>query len=230
MKTKSFLLLIFLISAVSFSQEFSRPNQDFYNKISRNADIFNPRGGLNVKQGNTTASAGIKGSKYLFPVWDGNYVIESIKGIRYNLNSLNYNLDTKTLESLLSKDSIFELRSNQVNFILANNKKYKVINEELYQELNNGKFKIYKQFNVKVKEAFINPMTRQESSPAEYVQFGKYFYFENDVLVPFKLNKKEIFNILKDKQTEIAKYAKEKDFSFSDETDVIKIVNYYNTL
>lgn len=230
MNSNSLLLVLFLFTSFSFSQEFSSPNPSVYGKISRNADLFNPRGGLNIKQNNGNETSSIKGTKYLFPVWDGNYIIESIQGIRYNLNSLNYNLDTKKLESLLSRDSIFELRSNQVDFILANNKRFKIINEELFQELNNGKFKIYKQFNVKVKDAFINPLTRQEAAPAEYVQFGKYFYFNNDVLTPFKLSKKEVLNMLKDKQQQVNKYAKDKNFSFSDEDDVIKIVNYYNTL
>jgi hypothetical protein len=179
--------------------------------------------------GNPNFSA-VQGTKYLFAQWDGNYIIQSIQGMRYNLNSLNYNLESKKLESLLTKDSIFELRSSQIDFILANNKKFKVINEELYQELNTGSFKIYKQFNVKVQEAFVNPMTKTESSPAQYVQVGKYFYFKNDVLVPFKLNKKEVLAMFKDKENEVKKFSSDKDFSFTDEADVIKMVNYYNTL
>lgn len=233
MKTYS-LLVLAIFSLQGFSQ--SAPG-NFYGStggVSRNADIFNPNGSLSLRVNNTSLanpnSSEIQGTKYLFDKWDGNYIIQSIQGIRYNLNSLNYNLESKKLESLLTKDSIFELRSSQVDLILANNKKYKVINEELYQELNTGKFKIYKQFNVKVQDAFVNPMTKTESSPAQYIQVGKYFYFKNDVLVPLKLNKKEVLTMLKDKETEIKKFASEKDFSFSDEADVVKIVNYYNTL
>lgn len=217
MKTKSFLAFFILVTTISFAQ------------ISRNADIFNPSGGLRkVSSGKTVSD--IQGSKHLFASWDGNYIVQSVKGARYNLNNLNYNLQSKKLESLLTKDSIFELKSNQVDYILANNKRYKVINEELFQELNNGKFKIYKQFSVKVQEAFMNPMTKTESGSPEYVQVAKYFYLKNDVLVPFKLKKKDVLEFLKDKENEVKKFADDKDFSFSEEADVVKIVNYYNTL
>lgn len=220
MKTKTFLAFFILFSTISFAQA-----------VMRNADIFNPNGGLLYsklyKSKNTST---IEGSKHLFSSWDGNYIVQSVKGMRYNLNSLNYNLESKKLESLLSKDSIFELKTNQIDFILANNKRYKVINEELYQELNTGKFKIYKQFSVKVQEAFMNPMTKTESGAPQYVQVPKYFYFNNDTLLPFKLRKNEVLNFLKDKENEVKAYAKDKGFSFSEEADVIKIVNYYNTL
>lgn len=225
-----FLLFLSFVSMNSFAQP--GPGNTFGNTggVSRDANIFNPNGSLSLRvNGNPNFSA-VQGTKYLFAQWDGNYIIQSIHGMRYNLNNLNYNLESKKLESLLTKDSIFELRSSQIDFILANNKKYKVINEELYQELNTGSFKIYKQFNVKVQEAFVNPMTKTESSPAQYVQVGKYFYFKNDVLVPFKLNKKEVLAMVKDKENEIKKFSSDKDFSFTDEADVIKMVNYYNTL
>lgn len=226
------LLFIILFTVNSFGQQ-GPGNFATTGGVYRNADIFNQNGGLSIRTLNgesNTNKAVIQGTKYLFNTWDGNYIIQSIQGMRYNLNSLNYNLESKKLESLLTKDSIFELRSNQIDFILANNKKYKVINEELYQELNTGKFKVYKQFNLKIQDAFVNPMTKTESSPAQYIQVGKYFYFKNDVLVPFKLNKKEVLAMLKDKEAELKKFASEKDFSFVEETDVVKIVNYYNTL
>lgn len=220
MKTKLNLLFLLFTTALSFGQ---------LKDISRNADIFTPNGGMRIV-GNTNKKSEIEGSKHLFPTWDGNYSIQSVKGIRYNLNSLNYNLESKKLESMLSKDSIFELKVNQIDYITANNKRYKVINEELLQELDNGKFKIYKQFSVKVQDAFINPMTKAESGAAQYVQFAKYFYFRNDVFVALKLKKKDVLDALKDKESEIKTYASEKDFSFTEEADVIKIVNYYNTL
>lgn len=217
MTTKTFFAFLILFSTYSFSQ------------ISRNADIFNPNGGLlRVSTGKTVSD--IQGSKHLFATWDGNYIVQSIKGSRYNLNNLNYNLQSKKLESLLTKDSIFELKSNQVDYILTNNKRYKVINEELFQEMNTGKFKIYKQFTVKVQDAFINPMTKTESGAPQYVQVAKYFYYKNDLLVPFKLKKKDVLKFLNDKETEVKKYAEDKGFSFSEESDVVKIVNFYNTL
>lgn len=231
---KTFLLFFLSISTfLCFGQQRVPVNFANTGGVYRNADIFNPNGGLSIRTAigeNNINRSTIQGSRYLFSTWDGNYIIQSIQGIRYNLNSLNYNLESKKLESLLSKDSIFELRSSQVDFILANNKKYKVVNEELFQELNSGKYKIYKQFNVKVKDAFVNPMTKQESSPAQYTQTEKLFYFKDGILMPLKLNKKEVLGILSDKEAEVVKFAKEKDFSFSKEVDVIKIVNYYNTL
>ena len=220
MKTKSILFLLLFQLGISFGQS-----------ALRNTDIFNPNGGLlysKLYKGNSNSE--IQGSVHLFNSWDGNYIIQSVKGMRYNLNSFNYNLQSKKMESRLAKDSVFELKANQIDYILANNKRYKVINEELYQELNNGKFKIYKQFSIKVQDAFINPLTKTESGSPQYIQVGKYFYFRNDVLVPFKLRKKDVLAFMKDKENEIKTFASDKDFSYKEESDVVKIVNYYNTL
>ena len=222
MKNKLILLLLFFFTSLSFSQIFD--------KLSRSADIFNPNGGLNFNNGYNSKQVKIEGSNHLFESWDGDYILQTTKGIRYNINNLNYNLESKKIESIVAKDSVFELRTNLIDYVFADNNKYKVINDELFQELNTGTLKIYKQYTVRIRDAFVNPQTKVETGLPQYIKDFNYYYYKNNELVAFKLKKKDVLNMLKDKEEEIKKYVSENNISFKDESDVVKIVDYYNKL
>ena len=221
MKTK-FLFLIIISSFISQGQTLK--------DLSRNIDVFNPNGGLMYNNKYDTEK-NIKGSFMLFPIWDGNFILQSLKEEKFSLNNLNYNLKTKKLQSLLGKDSIFELKINNIDFLIASNVKYKVINEELYKELFMGnKVKLYKHFTVKLHDAFINPMTKSVDEPAYYEQMSDYFYFLNESFISIKLNKKAILLALKDNENAIKTFVSKNNLFYNEEKDVIKIFEYYNTL
>ena len=50
----------------------------------------------------------ISGSPYLFNSWEGLFSVINMKGNRFDLLNLNYNISTKKLESKVSKDSVFQ--------------------------------------------------------------------------------------------------------------------------
>ena len=93
-----------------------------------------------------------------------------------------------------------------------------------------NKIVFYKHYNVKLHDAFINPMTKNVDEPAYYEQISDYFYYLNDKLVSIKLNKNNIFLALKDKENEIKIYVTKNNLFYNNEKDVIEIFKYYNTI
>ncbi|AXT60477.1 hypothetical protein D1816_08970 [Aquimarina sp. AD10] len=61
----------------------------------------------------------------------------------------------------------------------------------------------------------------------------EYKYFIKNIagnLIPVKLKKKEVLQILSNKKSEIEKFASSNKLSFKKERDLVKIVSHYNTL
>lgn len=70
----------------------------------------------------------------------------------------------------------------------------------------------------------------QNSFPKEWKIRSNYFIKnKNNIYVETKLNKKQILAILDDKSSELKSYAKAKKLSFSDEYDVVKLLEYYHS-
>jgi hypothetical protein len=59
---------------------------------------------------------------------------------------------------------------------------------------------------------------------------SKYYIQVNKNISFVKLNKAEILNVLKDKEDKLNTYISEKKLNFKKDTDLIELVNYYNTL
>lgn len=173
----------------------------------------------------------VEGSKYLFPTWSGHFTIISTKGDSYKVSNLNYNLETKKIESVAAKDSVFQYVNSEIDGILSLTNKYKVLNDQLLLELNSGtNAKLYKAFSVSIQDAVFNPLTQTESRPSRYIQKHSYYRYQNNHLVPMRLKKKEVLASLNDKKELIEKMVSEKHLSYANEDDVILLFNYYNTL
>ncbi|WP_374398592.1 hypothetical protein [Flavobacterium sp.] len=220
---KSIFLSFLLFSFINlFSQN---------NKSSSNPDYNTSFTGNTSKNGmwipGRVEDKSIVGSQYLFNSWNGMYSIVNKIGEKFNLLNLNYNIHTKTLESKVSNDSVFQFDLDKIDYIIASKKKYKILNNEMFLELLcNDKIDFYKSFKVIVQEATNNPLTQTELTPRRYVVKNEYKVFYNKVLVDIGLNKKSIFNLFADKKNLISKYVKENKLSYSNEEDVVKILNY----
>jgi hypothetical protein len=177
----------------------------------------------------------IKGTVYLFPDFKGQYKVISKNGNSFNLLNLNYNLKTKTLETFVSKDSVFQYELGQIGYVLTNNNKYKVNSDgnlkglslEIY---NSDKVQFFKYFHVISEKAVINPMTNVIISEAEYTQVFTYFLYQNGKEVKIKLNKNDVLNALIDKKNAVKEYVKSNKLVYSSEMDICKILKYYESI
>lgn len=174
-------------------------------------------------------SSDISGSKHLFDEKNLNATIFFNNKTKINIVNVNYNIENKSLESSLSKDSIFVISKDNIDYIKINNSKYTFFNDQLvgiiYSNKNNN---IYKTYSVKVKEQ-INPLTK-EYTGSNYAQYSNYNIVENGKLKSFKLNKKFIIGLLKDKEKEIKEYVEKNKLEYSNENHLIMIMNYYYSL
>lgn len=231
MKNLFFALLLSFISFNAFCQSSAAskatPNFNFgYQGNIMTSGLWIP---------NSQKNTDIKGSVYLFPNFTGQYNVITKNGESRQLFNLNFNLKTKTLESLISKDSVFQYDLGQFDYIINANNKYKVnsigelqgLSLEIY---NSDKIQLFKEFSINIEKGVVNPMTQTMISDDKYVQTFSYYFYSNGKAVKIKLNKSDILKQLADKKDVIKKYASENDFSFSSENDVAKILKHYEAL
>ena len=120
---------------------------------------------------------------------------------------------------------------SKIDYVKSFNRKYKVIDRELYLELIFGeKASLLKGFSAVVIDGVISPLTQQYTTPNRYVQKTKYFYLKGETFLEIKLKKKDVLSAFGDKADQVKKYAKDSNLSFGDENDVVSLFRYYNTL
>lgn len=177
----------------------------------------------------------IKGSVYLFPNWVGQYKVISKDGVSTNMFNLNYNIKNQTLESSISKDSVFQYNIDKIDYFTHSNNKYKVFNDDnlkgiFLEIIFNDKIKVYKGYTISIDLGVVNQLTQQKFSPDSYIQDFDYYFFTNDKYEKFKPSKKNILKYLKDKTTEMKEYLSKHDFSYTNDQDLKVILNYYYNL
>lgn len=223
------LLLIALIPCCSFAQN---------EKSSNSANNFNTTFTGSMTS-NTTGmwvpafkkDNSIEGTPYLFKNWSGMYSIVNTKGERFKVLNLNYNIESKNIETQISTDSLFQYKMTDIDYVMANNKRYRIIGDEMFLELCNGaNFKLLKQFSIRINEGVSNPLSLADLSPRRYVLNEEYKLHKDNTLSKFKLNKSSILKLFNEKSDAIVKFVKENNLSYSEEIDVIKILNYINTI
>ena len=228
MKIIIFALSLLLITISSFSQ-----NNDTF-KAALNTNNRDLQGGGAFLPG-VVLNNYIKGETHLFPNWNGQFTVITKNGDRRQLFNLNYNLKTKTLESFISKDSVFQYDLDQFDYVITSNKKYKVLNESLLKGLvleifDGQKVKLYNEIHIEVEKGVVNPMTQTMISEDKFVQVFTYYLFLNGTQVKIKLSKSDILKQLIDKKDELKEFASKNDLSFSKEDDVNKILKHYDSL
>jgi hypothetical protein len=228
MKIKSFALLLSLItiSAISQNNDNYKAALYTYNHDLQGGGAFLPGALLNDY---------VKGEIHLFPSWNGQFTVITKKGESRQLFNLNYNLQTKSLESFISKDSVFQYNIEQFDYVIASNKKYKVLNDSqfngLVQEIYNGqKVNLFNEIRLEVEQGVLNPMTQTMISEDKYVKVFNYYLFINNKYTKIKLSKSDILKQLIDKKDALKEFASKNDLSFSKEDDVNKILKYYDSL
>jgi len=183
-------------------------------------------------------SSAIKGTPYLFNSWY-NFTKIYIDNKSYALNSVNYNLDKDRFEARFSNDSVLVINLHNVKKIEIRKKILKpffdpdIQSVTFFEEIFNSEILLLKRHSVKIREGNINPMTLEKIRPDEYIKKFNYYLKkdENSSLEKVSLKKSTILKLFdQDYKSEIKEYAKEENLRFKNETDLIKILRYYNKL
>lgn len=180
-------------------------------------------------------SNNIEGSKYLFPGSGGSCNLKTIKGDSYQLTNCNYNLNSKKIESFISKDTIFQFDLNQFDYVIKGRDRYKVISSRnmsgLLMELAVGqKIGLYKEINFKVQRGQFNPIMPAQSTNDRYIQSESYYVYSNREYEKIKLKSKDVLKFVSDQEEAVKQFVKKSDLNYNSVDDVVLILNYYNTL
>lgn len=173
----------------------------------------------------------ILGSFYLFKDWNSNSKIKTFTNKTYKIDNLNFDLDEGKFLSKISNDSMYVYKS--LKEISIQGKKFININNRYYEVLKTGKpYLLIKNYYGVLKPAITNKMTNQLIKAPEYVAKIKYYLTDetNSKLNEIHLKKSSILKLLNTKKKDINNYVKNNDLSFKKEVDLIKIVDYYNSL
>ncbi|MET0760271.1 MAG: hypothetical protein ABWZ56_07615 [Flavobacterium sp.] len=229
MKNYSFFSLMFFYSMSIFSQENKTAE---YKTVLSSLDTDINNVGVWIPDNGTDKY--IKGSVYLFPSWNDQYSLITKNGDSRKLVNLNYNIETKKLESLITVDSVFQYDLYQFDYVVQADKKYKVISNSqfngLFFEVYNGdKIKLFRDVNIIVEKGIFNPLT-QKKQEDKYGRIYSYYLLTNGNYEKVKLRRNVILKNVHDKKYLVKKFVSKNNLSYTSEADVSKILNYYNFL
>lgn len=226
---KNYLLVYLLVtSSIIFAQGMHDAQRSGFTNPMQYEGLYLTPGQLDELNGGT--------SLYLFSSWEGKFEIYVSDKKGYSISNLNYNLKTNTLESKISKDSVFQFDINKVKFIRQGSKKYKLYKihteNELFQEIYfSNKVTLLKGFDAVLKKGSINPLTLEYIHKDKYsVDENYYLKLNNTNFIEIDLNKKSFLQLMGNKASSVEKYASDFKLSFKSETDLLKIFQYYDTL
>lgn len=180
---------------------------------------------------------GINGNPFLFEKWVEGEVI--LKQGKYTNLELKYDAFSKTLY-FNKNGEMFEFQDEVISFLLMPQKddKSKPLlfvkgietsdfgKNQFVQLLHNGRIGLYKSTIV-----FVSEMNKiNEGVVKTFQQSERYYSKINDRLEMIKFSKKDIMAFLADRSAEVEKYATSTSLSFKKEADVIKILEYYESL
>ncbi len=239
---KALFLLLFLILSASFSltaQVERLPITKEY-KIRRNViDEFRTdkfiEGGF-VVRGNLKYSE-IDGTPYLNDEFKKGTITTASGTLIDNL-LLRYNCYSDQIE-YLKADSILELAPKSLVFRAEfDNRAFSYVKfrssgkyeEGFCEVLAEGKASLFCQYNI----GFLPPspgIPYGDSNKARFKLPVRYFYVSNgDNYVDLVKNKKDLIHILKDRKTTLGTYISLNKLSLSKGDDLIRIIDYYNSL
>lgn len=178
-----------------------------------------------------------EGSPYVFDATKNNTAkVFYLNGKDFDVYDVNFNLMTKTLESKISKDSVFVIDDSPIKQMVINRKYYKIEsinNEKNFFEIlfKSTRFELLKGFKLAISYARTNSLTQLPQGADKFDVQNEYFVKKNEgTIEKIKLNKKNVLKLVEDKVFEIEQYTKKTKLDYSRYEDVIKILTYYESL
>ncbi|QKJ32098.1 hypothetical protein HQ865_20795 [Mucilaginibacter mali] len=197
--------------------------------IAGKAQFYQDIKGNAIKE---NTSADVEGSPYLSKDWaDGSVTVD--KGVYKDLK-LKYDLKDDAV-IFAGKDNAPMNFSDPVKRFSLNGRVFAngfpVVGPQgknaYYEVLSDGKTKLLKHYVKHIQES------KTYGSAAvnrEYVQTETYFVFNDGKMIPAKADRKTLLDIFADKTAQLDAYAKANKINFKKDTDLGKLVDYYNSL
>ena len=231
--------ILIVFTAICFFSGFSIAAQDANNlNIKTSMSAFDSP--INIAKAGfwvpkSTSVASVVGSVYLFDNWNGLYTIIGVNKNATQVSNLNYNLQTKTLESTFVSDSIFQYDMSEIDYVKNGSTIYKVINNGqvngLFSELVvNTHFQIYKEIELSIKKGTFDRLSQVKIKEDQYVKVPIYYLVQDGVFQRQKFNKKAVLQLTGGQKEAVDKFVSTNNLSYSKESDLIRILIYYGSI
>ncbi len=217
-----FICIIFLfLSLTSYSQKTSF---DINSEVGRTASL--------VSVSNITSGDDVDGTPY----YQENYTLGEVfkDGVLQGKSLLKYNGYSDNIEFLRGETPYNIFKNDGLSVIIKNlNFKLYDINGEkkFYITFNKGKTSLLLNAKKKFKEKVLPKSSYDKGQTARFISSYQYYFLNKEgKLIPLKLKKKNILTALKDKKEDIINYVSKNKLKYKKEKDVIKIIDFYNSL
>lgn len=183
---------------------------------------------------------GVKGSPYAFEEWSIG-TVQTTKGVFNDINIkyselddqvLFKNKDGQTLQfadpvkdfTMSYKDNDKQLlshyRNGYVNIAGSDNKSY-------FEVLADGKCQLLRKTVKKIKQEVVYGSTESSKS---FITTTRYYIENPEKGVLIKKDKKSVLTVLSDKQQALENYIQSNNIDFKRDEDLVKLINYYNSI
>ena len=182
----------------------------------------------------------IEGSPYL----NENFSFGSISSFKQKF-SIRYNIYNDIFEVRQGKDSIINLNKRNTSYVIS----YEGLDFKSFYYLPEKKdSKTYEYFailtnkndSIVLLKKYNKTFTEKRKATTSYgsdkpARFSKspietYFIKINDSIIEIRLKAKDLYSLFPEKQIVLKNYIKKNKLKFKDEKDLIKAINYINTL
>lgn len=145
--------------------------------------------------------------------------------VRYN--TLNDEIEVTEIFNILKKENI--------RVVLDEGYVYKMLDYEgtkqFFVFLKEGKNSLVMKVEKKIKQGQNAVDAYEQTTNDKFIEKRSYFILKaGGDLLKIRLKQKDILKALEDKKNEIEKYVSSKKLNYKKESDLIRIVGYYNTL
>ena len=162
-------------------------------------------------------------------------VLNTTEGKSFKVPNGNYNAKSNYIVSNFAKDSSFVFNAGSIESVKID----KYVAKQFITERGKKRFffdatprasvKLLKQFVATIKQGQVNVMTKLKTSQDKYI-LRDYLLISKDGKTAEKIRfkKKTILKLFNDKKDLIEKFVVDNNLSYKDETDLVKIFNYYS--
>lgn len=177
----------------------------------------------------------VEGSPLLFEGWNNKGILV-LGEKKYLINNLNYDLRQDAFMAKFNKDSTFVFDFANIDKIVINDRTFKEIYNQQEQKklvyeviFEDDNLSLLKNHSIVVIDGSPDPMLNRPNTKIK--QKSEYFVLKNNMIEPFKWNKRSIVALIDDsKKKDFEKYMSTNKLSYKDESDVSKMLKYFHKI
>lgn len=238
---RTYIIILFFALTINGIAQTNLSTNSLGGSSGESASLFSGLKAVDYGRNDFGSKGNIEGTTYLFKNWNNSSSIWQGDKI-FNLDSLNYNLQTESFEFKLNKDSVFIIGPDKnINKVVINNHVFKTYqendsNQNAFYEViwENNDMSLLVEYNLIIKDGSIDPLTKNYITPKQYDSEEAYFIFnpnEEEKIHAIKLKKSDVLKLIDESYVnEIKAFAKKRKLKYKEISDIKEILTYYYSI